>query len=167
MDDSTPDAAQTPASTGLPADLFAKAQAAATEKGRPIYVYRAERAGRFTSKWEPMDGATPAAVIEPLPVADSPAPPALPHDGNAAAPAHVTTSADASDRAPEAPVPSPGVADRVTLYGAGGQTVEWERTTDVQVEDGGRVVRFRDATGAAVRVVVGGGSVSVLTPAPS
>ena len=169
MDDPTPAAPQTPESTGLPADLFEKAQVAATEKGRPIYVYRTERAGRHTSKWEPVAGATPAAVIEPLPKRDGQPPTAATLD---ATPERVITeatpnSATAADGPREVPAPALRQGERVTLYAAGGQTVEWERATDLHIEEGGRVVGFHDANGAAVRVVVGGGSVSVVTPAHS
>lgn len=164
MEDDTPAVPQTPESTGLPADLFAKAQAAATEKGRPIYVYGAERAGRFTSKWEPVAGATPAAVIEPLP-AEAPRTDAGPPQAAGGTPTTAAPSA-APDRSPDAPTaPQHGGGDRVTLHGAGGQTETWDGVTDVAVEEGGRLVRFRDASGAAVRIVVGGGSVIVTTPA--
>jgi hypothetical protein len=168
MDDpTTPTAAQTPASTGLPADLFGKAQAAATEKGRPIYVYRAERAGRYTSKWEPVEGATPAAVIEPLPAADSRASVPPPHEAGAAGATTTPLPARAPDQSSNAAPASRGGGHRVTLHAAGGQTETWEGVTDLAVEDGGRVVRFRDAEGAALRIIVGGGSISVLTPGGS
>lgn len=164
MADPTP-AAQTPESTCLPADLFHKAQDAATEKGRPIYVYRAERAGRFTSKWDPVEGATPAAVIQPREPAEPPAPVAAPTvdlDDPGQGPSDGALDAPAGVRAAEPAGRSRG-GNSVTLYTAGGQLVEWDGVTDVVVEDGGRIVHFRDVDGAVRRVLVGGGSVSIGT----
>lgn len=167
MDGTTPGPAapaQTPESTGLPSDLFAKAQAAAAEERRPIDVYRAERAGQYTSKWDAVAGATPAAVIQPLPAVDAPAASTLSSTASAGDAVPVKGAVGVPNRPPDASAPGGNAGARLTMYAAGRQTVEWDGAVEVTVEDSERVVRFRDANGAAVRVVVGGGSNSVVTP---